>query len=280
MLPAILTAVAGKLWRKCKFAMPGDLQDFYLRRTNETGVPAYSHFRRACCLGGYSEIEPEFRSAELEYETAATGGRPALWDAVAIAERVFALLALAVLAPLLLAAGIVVVLLSRRCPLVAHARVGWNGKAILVLKLRSMWPAAPSKPHLPPYFVERLRREPVPEIKKDDPRVTSAFAAFCRKYSIDELPQLWHVVRGEMALVGPRPLTADELTEHYGAAAAEVLRVKPRLTGLWQVRGRSGLSYRQRRRFDLFLVRNRSFRLYAGILLATLSSVVTGRDAW
>ena len=178
-------------------------------------------------------------------------------------------------------AGIVVVMLSRRSPLVAHARVGRNGDAIRVLKVRTMWSGGAPIPGPCRSLVEDLRREPVREVKKsEDPRVTSAFAAFCRKYSIDELPQLWHVVRGDLALVGPRPLTAEELMEHYGAAAGEVLRVKPGLTGLWQVRGRSHLTYPQRRRLDLFLVRNWSFRLYAGIFLATLPRVLMGKDAW
>ena len=234
-------------------------------------------------MGGYSEIDPEFQPVTLDLQAPGwmIDGRPGGWEAVMFGERVFALLILAALLPFLILAGVVVILLSRRCPLVAHARAGRNGKEIRVLKLRTMWSGAASKPGPFPYFVEHLRREPVPEIKKsDDPRVTSAFAAFCRKYSIDELPQLWHVVRGDLALVGPRPLTADELIEHYGAAAGEVLRVKPGLTGLWQIRGRNNLTYRQRRRFDLFLVRNWSFRLYAGILLATIPSVLTGKDAW
>jgi lipopolysaccharide/colanic/teichoic acid biosynthesis glycosyltransferase len=241
-------------------------------------------------VGGYSEIDPKLQPIALNLQTAATDGRaPGRWttgglslgwEVVVVAERLLALLALAALLPLLVVAGAVVVLLSRRCPLVAHARVGRNGREIRVLKLRTMWSGGARTPGPAPLFVEHLQREPVPEVKKHDPRVTSAFAAFCRKYSIDELPQLWHVVRGEMALVGPRPLTADELTEHYGAAAGEVLRARPGLTGLWQVRGRSGLTYRQRRRLDLFLVRNWSLGLYVGILRATISSVLTGRDAW
>lgn len=207
--------------------------------------------------------------------------RPAGWIAVMAWERSLALLLLGALLPYLILAGVIVVLLSRRCPLVAHARVGRNGKEIRVLKLRTMWSGAAREFGPFRYLVEDLRREAVAEVKKsDDPRITSAFASFCRKYSIDELPQLWHVVRGDLALVGPRPLTASELMEHYGAVAGEILRVKPGLTGLWQVRGRSNLSYRQRRRLDLFLVRNWSFGLYAAILLATIPSVLTGKDAW
>jgi lipopolysaccharide/colanic/teichoic acid biosynthesis glycosyltransferase len=75
-------------------------------------------------------------------------------------------------------------------------------------------------------------------------------------------------------------MTFEELSQHYGAAAAEVLRFKPGLTGLWQVRGRSRLNYRQRRRLDLYLVRHWSFRLYLALLFATIPRVLLGTDAW
>ena len=100
-----------------------------------------------------------------------------------------------------------------------------------------------------------------------------------RRYSIDELPQLLEIAAGKMAIVGPRPLTRRELEKHYGNDAREVLRVPPGLTGLWQVLGRDRLSYPQRRRLDLFFVRNRCPRLYAMILLKTPGRLVTGRDA-
>lgn len=242
-------------------------------------------------MGVYPKIDPEFQAVALELQAALAQGRKrqrreiekraVAWSAVMFGERVLASLLLIALLPFLVLAGAMVVLLSRKCPLVAHARVGRNGKEIWVLKLRTMWSGAEVQRGSVRRIVEHLRREPVREAKKNgDPRITSTFAAFCRRYSIDELPQLWNVVRGELALVGPRPLTADELIEHYGAAAGEVLRVKPGLTGLWQIRGRSRLSYPHRRRLDLFLVRNWSFRLYAGILFATIPNVVTGRDAW
>lgn len=109
--------------------------------------------------------------------------------------------------------------------------------------------------------------------------MTSPFAAFCRRYSLDELPQLWHVLRGEMALIGPRPLTLRELDIYYGSDAECVLSVRPGLSGLWQVRGRSRLPYPHRRRLDLFLVRNWSLGLYLKILLLTLPRVLAGKDA-
>jgi lipopolysaccharide/colanic/teichoic acid biosynthesis glycosyltransferase len=203
------------------------------------------------------------------------------WVAVGIGERLAAAALLAMLLPVLAVIGIAIWLLSRRPPLVAHARVGQGGAPIWVLKFRSMWSSSAPRSRRIGALVERLRTEPVPELKNpQDPRITSRFAAICRKFSIDELPQLWHVAEGRMSLVGPRPMTADELAEHYGTDAGKVLVAKPGLTGLWQVRGRSSLTHSRRRRLDLFLVRKTSVRLYMAILFATIPRVLTGKDAW
>lgn len=221
-------------------------------------------------------LEPLQGTADAEER----GLSPA-WIAIAICERIAAAALLAALLPMLAVAGAIVWLLSRRPPLVAHARVGKGGATIWVVKLRSMWRGRRRGAGWRTGFIERLKIEGVTEIKSPkDPRITSRFAAFCRKYSIDELPQLWHVVEGKLSLVGPRPMTADELAQHYGSDASKVLGVKPGLTGLWQIRGRSSLNYRQRRKLDLFLVRKTSVRLYLSILLATLPRVIAGKDAW
>jgi lipopolysaccharide/colanic/teichoic acid biosynthesis glycosyltransferase len=130
-------------------------------------------------------------------------------------------------------------------------------------------------------WIEYLGDTGVPLIKgAPDPRVTSRLAAFLRRYSIDELPQLLHVVTGRMSLVGPRPLTPSELQSYYGADSGEVLSIRPGLTGLWQVMGRNRLTYAQRRRLDLFFVRKYSIALYLRILLRTPRQVLSGRDAW
>ncbi len=113
-----------------------------------------------------------------------------------------------------------------------------------------------------------------------DPRVTSRFAAWCRRHSLDELPQLFNVARGEMSFVGPRPITRAELERYYGKSAEEVLSLRPGLVGLWQVMGRNRLSYRQRRRLDVFLVRRISVRLYARILLRTVPLILVGEGAY
>jgi lipopolysaccharide/colanic/teichoic acid biosynthesis glycosyltransferase len=83
-----------------------------------------------------------------------------------------------------------------------------------------------------------------------------------------------------MSLVGPRPLTRGELAKYYGECAREVVQIQPGLTGLWQIRGRNRLSYRQRRRLDVFLVRRFCLLLYLKVLLCTPARVLTGRDAW
>jgi lipopolysaccharide/colanic/teichoic acid biosynthesis glycosyltransferase len=83
-----------------------------------------------------------------------------------------------------------------------------------------------------------------------------------------------------MSLVGPRPLTQQELQRHYGEDAAAVLGLRPGITGLWQVRGRNSLTYRQRRRLDVFLAKKYSWRLYLWVLLRTIPRVLGGKEAW
>jgi exopolysaccharide production protein ExoY len=194
------------------------------------------------------------------------------------AERTFGLLLLVISIPLLIVSSIAIALLSRRSPLVAHLRIGEHNRPFWMLKLRSMWERnAPSQFG----WIEFVVADPVNDLKGPaDPRVTSRFAAFCRRHSIDELPQFWHVVRGEMSLVGPRPLTRSEIDRHYGAHAAELVSVKPGLTGLWQVCGRSKIGFPQRAVLDLRLVREMTPRMYLAILLRTVSTLVGGQGAW
>jgi exopolysaccharide production protein ExoY len=180
-----------------------------------------------------------------------------------------------VAAPIIIASAGVVIVLSRRSPFVAHLRIGNNGP-FWMWKLRTMWDSSVRGWA----FVERIRVAPVPVDKTaPDPRITSRFAALCRKYSIDELPQLLHVAGGQMSLVGPRPITREELIRHYGEDAAEVFLLRAGVTGLWQVSGRNKLSYKQRRELDLQLVRQFSIRTYLAILLKTIPKVLSGSDA-
>jgi len=193
-------------------------------------------------------------------------------------ERFAALLLLLLASPVLLAAGLVLAVLSRRSPLIAHRRVGWCGNPLWMLKLRTMWGKQECARR---EWIERIDDDLGPDRKSaGDPRVRSRFARFCRRHSIDELPQLWHVVTGEMSLVGPRPVTTRELGRYYGADSAEILSVKPGLAGLWQISGRNRLTAAERRRLDLQLVRRRSPALYVTILLRTVPEVFHGKNSW
>jgi exopolysaccharide production protein ExoY len=203
-----------------------------------------------------------------------------LWLLINLLERTAATLLLLVLLPIFIAVAALVCLLSRRSPFVAHRRVGRNGCDLWVLKFRTMWEDAAS-PMGKCMLVERVcNGSELASKPSTDPRVTSRFAVLCRKYSVDELPQLWHVVRGDMALIGPRPLTAEEIVTFYGADAGRLLLVRPGLSGLWQVNGRSRLTLEERRRLDLFMLENWSLRLYLRILQATVPCVLSGRNAW
>ena len=215
----------------------------------------------------------------LEKQPVRAAVRPLSWAFVAFAERVLALVLLIALLPALTAVAVVVAVLSGNSPMIALARAGQRRRRVWLIKFRTMW-GEEGAGSAGAGLIERIEKAPVPEFKTEsDPRVTSSFAAFCRRYSIDEVPQLWHVVRGEMALVGPRPLTYEELDTYYGYDADEVLGVKPGLTGLWQVRGRNSLTYPQRLALDLYLVRHWSLRLYLSVLAATLPAVFSGRNA-
>jgi exopolysaccharide production protein ExoY len=190
-----------------------------------------------------------------------------------------AILSIAAAPVVLIAAGAIAVL-SRRSPFVAHLRVGLGGAPFWMWKLRTMWNRSDvSARRLA--LVERIHGSDVPECKRrTDPRITSRFARFCRRYSIDELPQLLHVAAGQMSLVGPRPITRGELDRFYGPVAREVLSLRPGITGLWQISGRSTLSYKRRRELDVQLVRRFSAKLYVSILLKSIPKILSAADSY
>lgn len=159
-----------------------------------------------------------------------------------------------------------------------HYRVGRGGRLFRCIKFRTMHPDAERALH------EVLERNPAlrDEWQRDqklanDPRVT-AFGKWLRRSSLDELPQLLNVLRGEMALVGPRPITVAEL-RRYGPARWDYLSVLPGMTGLWQVSGRNRTSYERRIELDRLYVNNRSAWLDCRILAKTLVVLLTGEGA-
>jgi exopolysaccharide production protein ExoY len=215
---------------------------------------------------------------------------PCLWEssrgkAVPVAARIVyalepavAALCLIVLAPFIAILAAIIYAASGAPPLIAHRRVGRHGRTLWVYKLRTMWPHQAHGPRSG--LVERIVEEKPKTKSGSDPRVTPGLASFCRRHSIDELPQLALVAVGRMSIVGPRPITRFELHEYYDLDAAEVLSFKPGITGLWQVRGRSRLTYEQRKRFDQFFVRRYSLSLYFRIVLLTIPDLVFPRNAW
>ncbi|MGN6743349.1 MAG: sugar transferase [Amnibacterium sp.] len=177
--------------------------------------------------------------------------------------------------PLLLGTAIAVRLSSPGPVLFKQQRIGLNGKAFEVIKFRSMRVGADAE------LAELLRAQGTadrPLFKvDDDPRITRV-GRFIRKYSLDELPQLFNVLRGEMSLVGPRPQRAEEVAL-YDEAAGRRLLVKPGITGLWQVSGRSNLSWEDTVRMDLYYAENWSFLDDFMILLWTVRTVLGSTGA-
>jgi len=193
------------------------------------------------------------------------------------------LLAIALLPLLLPIIGIISFLIKRESPgpvFFAHMRVGKHGKLIPTLKFRSMYRDAGER-------LEKLLATD-PEIKneweknfklKDDPRVTK-IGSIMRKTSLDELPQIFNVLKGEMNFVGPRPVIQKEIDQYYKEDAEYYFMVKPGITGLWQVSGRSDTDYDFRVATDKWYVSNWSLWLDVVILLKTVKTVLKRDGAY
>ena len=160
-----------------------------------------------------------------------------------------------------------------------HRRVGRGGVMFECLKFRTMVPNADQVLRELLEVHPELKREWLRDHKlRDDPRVT-VVGRFLRRTSLDELPQLWNVVRGEMSLVGPRPIVREELLR-YGRNVRDYLAAKPGVTGLWQVMGRNDTDYRRRVVLDTYYVRNHNLLLDIYILFKTTGVVLGGTGAY
>ncbi len=186
------------------------------------------------------------------------------------------LVVLLVLAPLMLVLALLVHLTSEGPVLYRQVRVGRDGVPILVRKFRTMRVNAERQLHL----VRHLDQTGAGPLFKarDDPRVT-ALGRLLRRSSLDELPQLLNVLGGSMSLVGPRPALPHEVAT-YSETERRRLAVRPGLTGLWQVSGRSPRGWREGVRLDLEYVERRSLGLDLWILLRTVPAVLLARGAF
>lgn len=159
-----------------------------------------------------------------------------------------------------------------------HLRYGKNGKKFRIYKFRSMCIDADKK--LKKYLEqnEEAKREFEENHKlKDDPRITK-LGKFLRKTSIDELPQFINILKGNMSLIGPRPIVDGEI-EKYGENKNKFLSVKPGLTGYWAANGRSDITYDERMKMELYYVDNISFKLDVQIFFRTIISVIKKEGA-
>jgi exopolysaccharide biosynthesis polyprenyl glycosylphosphotransferase len=177
-----------------------------------------------------------------------------------------ALALLVVLSPVMALVGLGVSLSSPGPVLFSQERFGRNKRRFRMYKFRSMRVDAE----------EMLRQNKLPE--REDPRITP-LGRWLRKTSLDELPQLWNVLRGDMAIVGPRPVVPAELV-HYGAGAALLLALKPGLTSAWVLGGRSSVGYPRRAELELNYVRDWSLTRDAQIFLKTLPVILSGKGAY
>jgi exopolysaccharide biosynthesis polyprenyl glycosylphosphotransferase len=199
-------------------------------------------------------------------------------------DLVVAALLLLVLAPLLLCCALAVRLDSPGPILFRQQRVGERGKVFTMLKFRSMTANVDPTPHRE-YVTAFIQGKATPQeteraklFKLGNDRRITRVGRILRRTSLDELPQLWNVLRGEMSLVGPRPPILYEL-EHYQPAHLQRLAVKPGMTGLWQVSGRSQTTFEEMVALDLDYIRRRSLGLDLQILLRTIPVVLSRQGA-
>ncbi len=182
--------------------------------------------------------------------------------------------------PIMIVIALIIKLTSPGPIIYTQNRIGRNGRPFKIYKFRTMYRDAEER-------LEKILQED-PEAReewklnfklKKDPRVTK-IGYFLRKTSLDELPQLFNVIKGEMSLVGPRPVTEEELKEYYKEDGEFYKMVKPGITGLWQVSGRNNTSYEQRKKLDVWYIQNWCIWLDIVILLQTFKSVIKGEGAY
>jgi Undecaprenyl-phosphate galactose phosphotransferase WbaP len=220
--------------------------------------------------------------AEQSFRGSVSARRSAVAGPGAVAKRLVDIVGAVVLglvfSPLMLA---IIVLMRREggSVIFRHRRIGRGGRTFECLKFRTMIPNADQVLRTLLERDSELKAEWVRDHKlRNDPRITR-LGRFLRRTSLDELPQLWNVLRGEMSLVGPRPVVREELLR-YGRNVGVYLAAKPGITGLWQVTGRNDTDYRRRVVLDTYYVRNQNLLLDLYILAKTTSVVLGGTGAY
>lgn len=192
-----------------------------------------------------------------------------------IMDVILSSIALVVLSPIFAIIALAIKLESKGPVFFKHTRIGKDGKIIKIYKFRSMVENAED-------LIQKFTPEQMKEYKEnyklaDDPRITKV-GKILRKTSLDELPQLINIVKGELSIIGPRPVVQKEL-EKYGPNAQKFLSVTPGLTGYWAANGRSCTSYEERMEMELFYVDNLSFKLDVKVFFKTIEAVIKREGA-
>ena len=192
-----------------------------------------------------------------------------------IFDVVSSIVVLILASPIFIITAIAIRVESKGKVIFGHTRIGKDGVSFKVYKFRSMYENADE---IFERFTEEQKREYYENFKLDnDPRITKV-GKFIRKTSLDELPQLINIIKGDMSVVGPRPIVEKEIVK-YGKYFERVFSVKGGLTGYWQANGRSDTTYDERVQMDMYYIDNRSFIMDIKIILKTIIAVVKKEGA-
>lgn len=220
----------------------------------------------------FDRISPGPRETAPVYPPHLADASPA-FDVYRVIDLAICVPILIFVAPLMLLIAALIKLSDPGPAMFGHTRVGFGGASFKCWKFRTMVVDADAR------LAELLASDPEARREWDadhklrnDPRVTR-LGAFLRKSSLDELPQIFNVLRGEMSLVGPRPIVSAEIGR-YGRWIKDYASVRPGITGLWQVMGRNDVEYRKRVAYDVFFARKQSVARYLVILFATVPAVL------
>lgn len=197
-----------------------------------------------------------------------------------IFDIVFSLCAMAVFLPFGLIISALIKITSQGPIFYACKRVGKGGKEIYCWKFRTMCLNADQM------LQEILAQDPVLRLEwetyyklKDDPRINT-IGQFLRKTSLDEFPQFWNVLKGDLSVVGPRPVTEEEIQKYFGNKAAKILSVRPGLTGIWQTSGRNLLTFEERVRLEESYIDRQSLGLDLRIICKTIPAIFLSKGAF
>ena len=260
----------GRMWRRYLVGNP-----LFLWRVRREA----KELRRTAAVNRFGESNLGFRGAKLRYRI-----RHFLWTFAVhlgtslkrLTDIVVSALALIALSPLLLVVAILIKLESPGPLVFAQIRVGQYGRFFTMYKFRSMRSDAED---VKQKLMEQNEMEGGVLFKmKNDPRITRT-GRFIRKYSIDELPQLWNVLNGSMSLVGPRPPVQSEV-DQYSIKDRRRLDVKPGITCIWQVSGRSEIAFAEQVELDVDYIESHGFLTDLKILFKTIPAVLLGKGAY